>query len=699
MVFIVKIMLLAMLCSATTASALRLFPAKRYPRDLSRLVLSQLPRDGAGNYLPGRHIIKVAGKKMAVVVPHDEHPAVVSEDDGKSSVSVPEEGGLFSGRQTSTWPFRGVVLGGQKIQPEDYLVNLNKSMSEKDDPLIGREQEIDKIAAALNRKGMKSVVLVGEPGVGKTAIVKGLVQRIVAGELPEFAEREVFSLDIGTMWGAEDNKYVGQLHGRVNAALKFAQEKPEQRILFIDEIHSLLGGGHPSIDRGSPPIADLFKPALGSDNLCCIGATTIEEYNKYIDRDRAVKERLLRIDIKEPATDEVLAILQGIKAGYEKHHQVTIPDETLQAVVGFANRYLTSEKNPRKAVGLLTQAAASLTGKEEKTLTREHVAAIIAEKTGLDVETILKTNNDRIIGLLPALQAEIFGQDHALRRIAAMIAASLQGFGLGEEGKRPRVSVLLGGDTGTGKTATAREVAKELFDSEDNLIVADMSAYKNPGEVALLSAFLTREVKNKPYSVILLDEIEKANPEVRDLLLPLLGEGRLTDQMGRKIDFTNTIIMITTNSKHIKADFLPEVIGRLDDIVIYNKLDRDATFKLVHKQLAEFNDSLQDREITVTLSENALNILAQTGYSEEYGAREMQRRFRDLIKLPLNEGFSQGLISKHNSYQVDLVREPGKPLKATITHNDKVVLETNIDVSSLEQAVQKRERTRPDSFL
>ena len=698
MVFIVRIIFLACLCSATTASALRLFPAQRYQKGLSRLVLSQLPTDGLGNYVAGRHIVKVNGQKMAVVVPHDEQPAVVSSEDGQSSVYVPEDEGLFNKSQTRSWGPFGYIQGMQKVRPEDYLVNMNKSVSEKDDPLVGREREIEKIVEAFSHKGKKSVVLVGEPGVGKTAIVKGLAQMIVAGDLPGLTDREVLALDVGTMWGAEENKFVGQLHKRVNAALKFAEAQPEQRILFIDEIHQLLGGGSVTMEQGSPPISDIFKPALAGDKLCCIGATTIEEYDKYIDRDRAIKDRLLRIDIAEPSTDEVLVILQGIKDGYEKHHDVVIPDEVLQAIVAFSNRYLTSEKQPRKAVNLLDAASASLVRTEAKTLTREHIAAVIAERTGLEVETILKTNNDRIMRLLPALQAKIYGQDYALRRITELIAAALQGFGI-DEGKRPLVSVLLGGDTGTGKTATGKVLAQELFDSEDNLIIADMSAYKNPGDVALLSDFLTREVKNKPYSVILLDEIEKANPEVLHLLLQLLDEGRLTDQRQRKVDFTNTIIMITTNSKNIKKSFLPEVLNRLDSVITYNKLDHDVTLKLVDKQLAEFNDSLQDREITITLGENAIKILAKEGYSEAFGAREMQRTFRDLIKSALMQAFSQGLITHNNSYHVDLSREPGKQFKAVITNNDEVVLETSVETISLEQALDKKEHSRPNSFL
>ena len=569
----------------------------------------------------------------------------------------------------------------------DYLTNLNKQARENNNPLIGREQELTQVINALKRKGMKGTVLVGDPGVGKTALVKGLAYLLANDELPELAGREIYSLDVNSMWGHKESKYVGQLQKRFNDVFKFITAAPDKRILFIDEIHSLLGGGQVSAS-GSPPITDLFKPYLGNGDILVIGATTHDEYQRIIEGDRAIVDRLLRIDIDEPSDEETLAILRGLKPDYEEHFGVAINDTALQAAVIFTKRYFAAQQQPRKAITLLDEALAALPN-GKKRLTKKHLATIIAKKIGIEVATIMQSENEKMAGLVPALQARIFGQPHAIEEVN--MSLSIAAANLGDE-TRPRAVMLFVGPTGVGKTEMSKAIAQHLFDSEDNFISVDMSGYKHPTSALDLMELLTRAVKAKPYAVILLDELEKASTEAQLLLLQLLDEGRLTDRRQRKVDFTNTIIVLTTNSKKIESDFAPELRNRFKRVINFRKLNPDISLRLVQKQLDQLNERLQENKVTLTLSENAQQIIADIGYDSEYGAREIERVFEQLVTFPISEIINSGLVRRGKDYLLDLQRTSATQVQASISVDDEVVKQVSVSVRDESKQDNKRRR-------
>ena len=559
----------------------------------------------------------------------------------------------------------------------DFLTSLNElARQKKNNPIIGREKELKQVANALRRKGMRGTLLVGDPGVGKTAIVEGLAYLLANDELPELAGREIYSLDVGSMWGHKESKFVGQLQKRVNDALKFIAAEPDKRILFIDEIHQLLGGGFVS-DRGSPPITDMLKPYLGRGEIQLIGATTHDEFQRIIEGDLAIVDRLLRIDINEPSTEETLTILRGSKTDFEEHYGVTIGNSVLQAALNLSDRYLSGQQ-PRKAITLLDEAAASL-AHDAKRLNKKHLAAIIADKVGIEVATILKSQNEKIAGLLPALQQQIYGQDQALEEVDSSLAIAYAD--LADE-TRPRAVMLFVGATGVGKTVTAKEVARHLFDSEDNFISVDMSGYKHPTSVVALTERLTRAVKATPHAVILLDEVEKSHREVQHLLLQLLDEGRLNDNRQRQVDFTNTIIVMTTNSKRLKHDFAPELLNRINNTIHFRKLNTNISLRLVQKQLDELNHSFQEKNITVVLSKAAQQIIADVGYHQEYGAREMTRMFERLVKRPLAKIINGGLVRSGKEYHLDLQPAGSKRVKASVSVDGEVLMEMPISTKT-----------------
>lgn len=567
----------------------------------------------------------------------------------------------------------------QDSNQPDFLTNLTTLARTKDsNPIIGREQEIAQVSNALRRKGMRGTVLVGDAGVGKTALIEGLAYLLAKGELPELAGREIYALNVGSMWGHSDNRYVGQLQKRVNEALEFIAAEPDKRILFIDEIHQLLGGGQVSTS-GSPPITDILKSHLGRGDIQLIGATTHDEYQRIVEGDRAIVDRLLRIDIDEPSAEETLTILRGIKAGYEQHHGITVNDTALKAAVNLSRRYLAAQQQPRNAINLLDEAAAAMPY-DAKRLTKRHIANIVAEKVGIQVATILKSRNEKAEELLPALQKEIYGQDHALEEIDSSLSIAFADL---SDNTRPLATLLFAGTTGVGKTETAKVIAQHLFDSKDNLTAVDMSGYKHPTSVIGLTEVLTRAVKAKPYSVILLDEIEKAHTEVRHLLLQLLDEGRLTDSRQRKVDFTNTIIILTTNSTKIDKDFAPELLNRFNKTITFHKLSTDVSIRLVQKQLDALNHELGERKITVSLSDAAEQIVAEIGYHPEYGAREMARVFSQLVTYPLSRMINRGLVENGKDYHIDLQRTGSKKVKAILTLDNEVLLEVPISTKTL----------------
>lgn len=641
----------------------------------------------------------------------------------------------------------------EDVETPSFIINLNElAESGKLDPVIGRGREIRAVMEILGRRSKNNPVLVGPAGVGKTAIVEGLAEAIVKGKVPDVLQgKTVYSLEMGSLMAG--TKYRGDFEERLQNLLKFIKSKSGEAILFIDEIHQLVGAGKTD---GAMDAANLLKPALARGELHCIGATTPEEYQKYILGDSALDRRFRSVPVGEPSTGDAVEILMGVREKLEVHHGIKISDEAILAAVKLSEQYITDKYLPDKAIDLIDEASSALklaaeampaklveleadirakkiyqqvdSHKDEKlaheierleaifktekekfdkevltlkeaqnlknqrdklkfelesaertgdfeaagrikygelpsleakiealnqnfTLTRAQVAAVIARQTGIPLEKILKSKQDQILGLEKYLSSRVYGQSAALHEIAETLIAAHAGL---TDESRPLGSFLLRGPSGVGKTETAKALCQFLFESERNLIRLDMSEYSEKHSVAKLigapagyvgydeGGILTEAVRRKPYAVILFDEIEKAHSDFADILLQILDDGRLTDNKGRTINFKNTIILLTTNSKDLERDFKPEVLGRIDGILKYHELDRTIMKSLIDKQLALLQERLQASGIVLTLDEDVYQKLAELGYDERYGARPLQSVFNRLIIRPLSHELLSG---------------------------------------------------------
>src|SRR5690242_2809207 len=623
------------------------------------------------------------------------------------------------------------------------------------DPTIGRAKEIQRVMEVLTRRKKNNPVLIGEPGVGKTAIVEGLAQLIANGECPEsLRDHRVLSLDMAAVIAG--TKYRGQFEERLKAVMnEIAQNK--NIILFIDELHTLVGAG---AAEGAIDASNMLKPALARGELQCVGASTLNEYRKYIEKDGALERRFQTVIVDPPTVEETVEILKGLRKKYEDHHRVTIPDTTLVNASKLSERYITDRFLPDKAIDVIDEAgararlaaqapppevadlkaqlekvnadkeaavrdqnferAASLRDKERElqsdirrkqeewekrrqsyrpVLGEEEIAFIVSRWTGIPVTRLQEAETSRLLRMEDELHHTVIGQDEAIRAISRSIRRSRAGL---KDPRRPIGSFIFSGPTGVGKTELARALAKFLFADEQALIRVDMSEYMEkfsvsrvigapPGYVGYEdSGTLTKAVRRKPYSVILLDEIEKAHPDVFNILLQVLDEGHLTDNYGRVIDFKNTVVIMTSNvgardltkgktlgfstgdSAHsfdrmaekvreeLKNVFNPEFLNRLDDVIVFHPLSREHIAQIVSILLKDVRKRLAEEELTLTLTDAATDFLVKHGYDEAYGARPLKRAIQKYIEDPLSEKILMGEFSRGDEIEVEVAPDGTK---------------------------------------
>ncbi len=583
-----------------------------------------------------------------------------------------------------------------------YGRNLNELVKEgKIDKLIGKEEELSRIFQILERKNKNNPCIIGEAGVGKTAIVEGLAYRIVHKEAPkEFLDKEIVALDISSMIAG--TKYRGEFEERIKRVLDEAKEKPNV-ILFIDELHTIIGAGS---GEGSLDVANIIKPCLARGEVRLIGATTTEEYRKRIEKDDALARRFQKILIEEPSQEETIKILEGLKNSYEQFHNVIISDELIEHIVKLAGRYINSRCFPDKAIDLLDETCASCknrfskkecieepddenfeelvkksTSKPKKAkvikpyvITLQDVNKVLSNMVSIPLDEISKDDIGKLKNLEKNLSKLIIGQEEAVIALSKAVKRGRSGI---KDPSKPIGSFLFLGPTGCGKTETCKALAKLVFNSEDDIIKFDMSEYMEKHSVAKLigsppgyvgyeeGGQLTERVFKKPYSIILFDEIEKAHPDIYNILLQILDEGVLTDSNGRKVDFKNTIIILTSNigakelfsnkslgfsstsdienekksikknvMSEVKKTFNPELINRLDEIIVFNKLTQNDISKiaemLINKTLSRVS-SVVEVKLTKELKEE----IVKQGFSEEYGARPLKRAIQNLIENPI----------------------------------------------------------------
>ena len=577
----------------------------------------------------------------------------------------------------------------QAKPPPSFLRDMNKLAYEGELPrTIGRVRETNNIIRALGRKMKSNPLLIGEAGVGKTAVVEGLAQRIVKGDVPTWMQdKTIYSLDVETLLAGGAS--LADIAGNFQTLLNFT-DKRKDVIVFIDEIHRIV----------APPmqlLADFLKQALARNGIQCIGATTNREYERYVMSDEALERRFLPIPIEAPSEKETLDILRNIKQDYENYHNIEITENALVAVVEYAQQYIPSRQFPDKAIDLLDEASAHHKTADKPNedgmlvLGREHVATVVSKITNIPEETILQDKQEKLLGLASYLKERIYGQDKAIDEISNTLLTSFEGFG---NRNRPLASILLQGATGVGKTDTARLISEHLFNA--NLIKIDMSQFSQEHTVAKLigspagyvgyddGGMLTREVRKKPYSVVLFDEIDKAHPNFINNLLQILDEGEILDNKGRKVSFKNTLIIFTSNNEistplaspaRAKIGFAapnydtkekprnnktkitnlpPEVLDRINRVVIFDKIDVSIVGKLIDKQLAELNEHLAKKQIKVELTETAKELIIENGYHPDLGVRSLQDVFSRLISQPLAIKIASGELAA-GDYSLDLV--------------------------------------------
>ena len=535
--------------------------------------------------------------------------------------------------------------------------------------MLCRDKEIDRTVQILSRRTKNNPCLLGEAGVGKTAIAEGLAQRMVKGNVPEdLKNKKLISLDIPSM--VAGTKYRGDFEDRVKNCIEEIK-RAGNIILFIDEIHTIVGAG---AAEGAIDAANILKPPLARGEIRLIGATTFDEYRRYIRKDAALERRFQTVDIKEPTTEDTKEILYGIRDRYEIHHKIKITDESIDTAVQMAKKYLTDRFFPDKAIDLIDEASARVRMKGLSQLTANDVAEVVSQSTGIQTNKLTEDENHRLKDLEQQLHLRVVGQDEAVSVIAKAIRRSRVGL---KDPRRPIGSFLFLGPTGVGKTELCKTLAQTLFLNEDAIIKLDMSEFMEkhsvskligspPGYVGFEEAGqLTEKVRRHPYSVVLLDEIEKAHPSVFDLLLQVLEDGTLTDSQGRKTDFGNTVVIMTSNIgakkiteqktlgferdtlhdeqiKHemlleLRKTFRPELINRIDEIVVFKKLTLDE-IKEITKNLLE-KLSLRAKEIGLDLSfdQTAVDEISQKGFDTRFGARPIRRAIQNEIENPLTD--------------------------------------------------------------
>ncbi|WP_409432294.1 ATP-dependent Clp protease ATP-binding subunit ClpA [Litorimonas sp. RW-G-Af-16] len=552
----------------------------------------------------------------------------------------------------------------QKDPLKEFTVNLNQKAKEGDiDPLIGRDDEVERCIMVLSRRRKNNPLLVGDPGVGKTAIAEGIARRIVNEKVPDvLKDATIFSLDMGALLAG--TRYRGDFEERLKAVMNKLQDTPGA-ILFIDEIHTIIGAGATS--GGAMDASNLLKPALQSGKLRCMGSTTYKEYRQHFEKDRALSRRFLKIDVGEPTSEDAVKILMGLKSYFEEFHDVKYTNEAVQGAVDLSVRHITDRKLPDKAIDIIDEAGARTKLVEEKKRNKKigikEIESVIAKIARIPPKSISRDDEKALKSLPMDLKRVVFGQDNAIEQVAAAVKLARAGL---REPNKPIGSYLFAGPTGVGKTEVARQLA---MTQGLELLRFDMSEYMERHTVSRLigappgyvgydqGGLLTDQVNQNPHSVLLLDEIEKAHPDIYNILLQVMDNGFLTDANGRKVDFRNVIIIMTTNagaadaakaeigfgrglkedeqSEAIKRRFTPEFRNRLDAIVAFAPLSPSDIAKVVDKFVIQLEAQLSERKIEFELSKGANTWLANKGYDKRYGARPLGRAIQEYIKKPL----------------------------------------------------------------
>ena len=567
--------------------------------------------------------------------------------------------------------------GGKKNQEAlaAYCVNLNKKAANgRIDPLIGRDAEVERTIQILCRRYKNNPLYVGDPGVGKTAIAEGLARKIVKGEVPEvLANAVIYSLDMGSLLAG--TRYRGDFEERLKAVLS-ELEAQEGAILFIDEIHTVIGAGATS--GGSMDASNLLKPALASGNLRCIGSTTYKEYRNYFEKDRALVRRFQKIDVNEPSIEDTIKILKGIKPYYEQHHKVRYTADAVKAAVELAARYINDRKLPDKAIDVIDEVGAAQMllppSKRKRTITVKEVEAVVSKMARIPPKTVSTDDRETLRSLEADLKRVVYGQDQAIDALVSAIKLSRAGM---REPEKPIGSYLFSGPTGVGKTEVARQLALTLG---IELKRFDMSEYMERHTVSRLigappgyvgfdqGGLLTDAVDQHPHCVLLLDEIEKAHPDLFNILLQVMDHGKLTDHNGKSVDFRNVILVMTTNAgaaemaktaigfgaemrvgedtDAINKLFTPEFRNRLDATVTFGRLPPEVISRVVDKFVAQLEIQLIDRQVEIIVTDEARTWLGEKGYDELYGARPLARVIQESIKKPLADELLFGRLIK-----------------------------------------------------
>ncbi len=668
---------------------------------------------------------------------------LISITTGKSDSDEPPLEGSFSTGSAERSPKKGDPKRGERTKTP-VLDNFGRditrlALEDKLDPIIGREKEIERVAQVLSRRKKNNPVLIGEPGVGKTAIAEGLALKIVQRKVSRVLyDKRVVALDLAAL--VAGTKYRGQFEERMKALMN-ELERSRDVILFIDELHTIIGAGGAS---GSLDASNIFKPALARGELQCIGATTLDEYRQYIEKDGALDRRFQKIMVEPATVDETIQILNNIKSKYEAHHHVQYSEDAIEKAVKLSERYITDRFLPDKAIDVMDEAgarvhlsnihvpqdileleksieeikteknqvvkmqnfeeAAKLRDKEKNLLdaldqakqeweerasesvydvTETDITSVIAMMTGIPVVKLAQSESKKLLSMEADLMKEVIGQDEAIKKITKAIQRTRAGL---KDPSRPIGSFIFLGPTGVGKTELAKALTRYIFDSEDALIRADMSEYMEKFSVSRLvgappgyvgyeeGGQLTEKVRRKPYSVVLIDEIEKAHPDVFNILLQVLDEGILTDGLGRKVDFRNTIIIMTSNigakdiknigagmgfsppddtagsykamkstiEDALKRVFNPEFLNRIDDIVVFHQLEKQHIFKIIDITAGKLFKRLREMGIEVEIDDKAKEFLVDKGYDQKYGARPLKRALQKYVEDPLAEEMLKG---------------------------------------------------------
>ena len=598
---------------------------------------------------------------------------------GISKVSGPEEGADQAADNLDE-----EAETGSKSALEGYATNLNRLAREgKIDPLIGREFEVNRLVQILARRRKNNPLLVGDSGVGKTAIIEGLAKRIVDEEVPDvISDAVVYSLDMGALLAG--TKYRGDFEKRFKALLAELKRQPHG-ILFIDEIHTIIGAGAAS--GGVMDASNLLKPLLSSGEVRCIGSTTFTEFRGIFEKDSALTRRFQKIDVAEPSVEDTYKILKGLKSRFEEHHKVKYTDKALKAAAELADRYINDRNMPDKAIDVIDEVGALQQmvppSKRKKTINVGEVEEVVAAIARIPPKSVSASDKELLFGLEDKLEMVVFGQNEAIQTLSTAIKMSRAGL---NSPQKPIGSFLFAGPTGVGKTEVTKQLASVMG---MELVRFDMSEYMERHTVSRLigappgyvgydqGGLLTEAVNKTPHCVLLLDEIEKAHPEVFNILLQVMDHGTLTDNNGRKTDFRNVILVMTTNAgaaqmsrasigftqqdhttdgaEELKKLFTPEFRNRLDSVIQFAPLTPDTTLHVVDKFLAELQGQLDDKGVLLNVDDDARNWLAEHGYDEKMGARPMARLVQDKIKKPLAEKILFGDLSKGGEIEITVV--------------------------------------------